>query len=119
MKKLVYLSHPSSGLKCNTDKITAIMQRIYKEKDLTDQFTFVSPIHNFGHMYHMTDYETGLEFCVDLLSRCELMLMFDNWERSRGCTREYAYCLEHNIKVIKIADINELEEFIRKKEIYI
>lgn len=93
-KKVIYISHPSSGLPENTEKIGNIINQLIKEyKD----YLFLSPVHCFSYAYHAVDYITGIEMCLWLLSKCEEMWIFGDYEKSRGCNIELGYCLANNI----------------------
>ena len=59
--------------------------------------TYISPIHTFGFMYHDVPYETGLEMCLDLLAKCDKMVVLS--ELSRGVNAEIDYCVDNNIPV--------------------
>ena len=109
MKKLVYISHPSSGLVENTRKIEDIISTLYSYKEIRDKYTFVSPVHTYGFMYHTVDYETGLMFCTDLLEHCEEVWVFGEYTKSRGCKREIEISKMLGIK-IRIFDVDSIEE---------
>lgn len=109
MKKLVYISHPSSGLEENTKKLEDIISTLYSYEEIRDKYTFVSPVHTYGFMYHTVDYETGLKFCTDLLEHCEEVWVFGNYEISTGCKREIALAKELGIK-LRIFNVDSAEE---------
>ena len=69
-----------------------------KKLQLTDPSnTYISPIHAFGFMYHDVPYETGLEMCLDLLRKCDKMVVLS--EGSRGVNAEIKFCAENEIPV--------------------
>ncbi|MBO5388618.1 MAG: DUF4406 domain-containing protein [Lachnospiraceae bacterium] len=113
MKKLVYISHPSSGLEENTKDIEKIIRTLYKDDELFDNFCFVSPVHCYGFMYHETEYYKGLSFCTDLLEHCDMMLVFGDWENSTGCTEEVRLCKELNIPYLILGHSDELDKHIK------
>lgn len=117
-KKLVYISHPSSGKQENTDRVTKILTGLCSDKDITDKYCFVSPIHNYGSMYNMLNYETGLNLCLDLLAKCDIMLLCGDWESSRGCNIEYKFCQENNIQIIRVDD-RHLEEILQAHNLFV
>lgn len=115
-KKLVYISHPSGGLESNTLKVEEIIKKIYKTKGVSDEYCIVSPIHCYGFMYsdYEDDYLKGLSFCIDLLQRCDLMLLCGDWRSSRGCKEEMAMCAKLNIPVYKIPNDKALDSWLDK-----
>lgn len=86
---LIYVSHPYSAKEENKQKVEAIVRKLAKEHP---EHTFLSPIHAVGFMYDDFDYETGLNMCLELLKRCDMMYVFGDWENSRGCKTEINYC---------------------------
>lgn len=63
--------------------------------------TFVSPIHAFGFMYNMVEYEEGIRYCLELLNECDLMVTFGSWSMSRGCMIEKEMCRNKGIPIIE------------------
>lgn len=53
--------------------------------------TIVSPIHCFGYAYEDVSYERGLEMCLSLLEKSDLMLVYGPWKESRGCNGEVLF----------------------------
>lgn len=91
---LVYISHPFSGLEENKLKIENIIRTLtlsYPDN------TYVSPVHCFGFLYNDVSYENGLEFCLNLLEKCDKMMVFGDWRSSRGCTAEILFAEMHMI----------------------
>lgn len=107
-KELVYISHPSKGLPENTARIEKIIEALYKNDNFFNNYCIASPVHNFGFMYHTTEYYRGLTYCTDLLYHCDIMLVFGDWKNSTGCTKEIEFCKENNIPYIIIDDTTEL-----------
>jgi len=116
-KKTVYVSHPSSGLEENTKKIEQIIQELYSSDYMFENYVFISPVHNFGFMYHNTEYNRGITYCTDLLEHCDIMLLCGEWENSKGCNIELAKCRELNIPVVEARSIENIRDMIAKHEI--
>ena len=114
MKKLVYLSHPSGGLEDNTRDIEKCIRILYKNKDFYNNFTVVSPVHCYGFMYNddWITYDEGLQFCLDLLYKCDLMIVIGDHTKSKGCTKEIDVCKCDNIPFICIDNSDILENNI-------
>lgn len=112
MKKLVYVSHPSGGLEENKKEVEEIMSELHKHDEIISRYCFVSPIHNYGYMYNDVDYRRGLDFCIDLLENCSLMLLCGKWTESRGCRAEVQTCRDEQIGVIEIDTVATLKEML-------
>jgi hypothetical protein len=116
-KKLVYISHPSSGLESNTKKIEHIVRTLYSDDEMYNNYCFVSPVHCYGFMYkeYESNYNKGLSFCTDLLKHCDIMLLCGDWESSRGCKVEKQLCEELNIPIVEVPDDKKLAEIISRQ----
>ena len=93
---MIYLSHPYGGREANRKAVEAIAERL-AQKDRAN--VYVSPIHAFGYLYDQVDYFHGLSMCIELLSRCDRMLVFGDWKHSVGCRAEMEYSKAHGIPV--------------------
>ena len=82
---MIYISHPYSGKPENKQKVEEIIKNLVISHP---ENTYISPIHCFGFMYELVDYQTGLEMCLRLLESCDKMLVFGDWQSSRGCNAE-------------------------------
>ena len=91
---LIYLSHPYGGKPENKQAIEVIAKRLVIEHP---EHTYISPVHTFGFMYDLVDYQAGLDMCLDLLNACEYMYVYGNHKDSRGCTAEIKYAQENGI----------------------
>lgn len=96
---LVYVSHPFQGLQENVEEVEEIIHELVEENP---EHTFISPIHTFGFMFHTTEYEHGLEMCIQLLDKCDMMIVSGDWGNSVGVNREIDYCFQNKIPVIFI-----------------
>lgn len=54
--------------------------------------TYLSGINPFYFLYDEVDYETGINMCLEVLRRCDMMYVFGDWENSKGCKTEINYC---------------------------
>lgn len=87
---LIYVSHPFSNKKENLDDIERIIKELVKEHP---EHIYISPCHTFSFLYDFVEtYEQGLDMCLELLSKCEKMLVYGDWKSSRGCKAEVLYC---------------------------
>lgn len=120
-KPLVYVAHPCGGLiRKNRKECRQIIKVL--TKNLGEKYVFISPILNFGHMYYDVDYICGIETCIDLLQRCNILLLTGDWKNSKGCLCEYGaaramqmpvsemknYCFSDYIVGLNFMEINAL-----------
>lgn len=61
---------------------------------------YVSPIHQQGFMYEGVPYITGLQKCLCMLSRCDMLLLCGDWQHSKGCMAELGYAMARHIPII-------------------
>lgn len=97
---LTYISHPYGGKEENKQEVEEIVRQLAKEHP---EHTFLSPIHAVGFMYNDFDYDTGLNMCLELLKRCDMMYVYGDWQNSVGCKAEIEFCEDNGIayKIIK------------------
>lgn len=91
---LIYCSHKYGGDPENAHKAEEIIKSLQKHF-LED--TFVSPIHAFGFMYNELSYDDGMKLCLDLLDKCDTLLVLS--EESEGVRREIKYAIAHRKNV--------------------
>lgn len=91
---LVYISHPYGGIKKNADEVEAIINGLL---DGGSPDTYISPIHAFGYLYENIDYSFGLDMCLELMEKCDEVLIFGDWQHSFGCQKEISYCERNHI----------------------
>ena len=94
---MIYISHPYGGKKANMDAIESIATDL-AAKDKAN--VYVSPVHCFGWLYDKVPYLHGLGMCIELLSRCDKMLVYGDWRNSVGCKAEIEYCEAHRIPYV-------------------
>ena len=99
-KKLVYVAHPYGGKESNKLKIDVIMNQLVMNDNKHD---YVSPIHNYGFMYLTgEEYQKGLDICLGLLSHCDVLVLCEDWESSRGCRVECDHALKMGIPIFTL-----------------
>lgn len=91
----IYVSHPFSGKPENKAEVERIVTDLTKKYP---EHIFYSPIHAFGFMYNSVSYDRGMELCLDLLSLCDELWVFGDYDKSRGCRREIAYSIANGIE---------------------
>lgn len=108
-ESIVYLSHPYSGLPQNAEKVAKIINRL---REQYPTYLFISPIHAFSYAYTDTDYETGISWCLWLLEKCDQVWVYGDWQSSKGCQWEIAYCMEFGIPH-EIRSMDEYKELLK------
>lgn len=113
-KKLIYVAGLYGGKEENKQLIENVIKRL-KQKDSISPHSnrvYISPVHTFGFMYEDTEYLEGLDYCLNLLDRCDECYMLSNWRESTGTQIEYGFCKAREI-LITFIDIDSLmkEEF--------
>ena len=91
---LIYCSHKFGGKLENAKAAELKIKRL----QLADPSnTYISPIHAFGIMYNDMEYDMGLRLCIDLLAKCDKMVVLS--KGSRGVRAEIKFCAENKIPV--------------------
>ena len=118
--KLVYVAHPYGGDEKNARAVKQIIEdltegshpllgspmvtALHKSEGIPSiellQVVYVSPIHQQGFMYTGTPYLTGLQKCLQLLKRCDILLLCGDWQQSKGCMAEFAHAMNLGISII-------------------
>ena len=125
--KLVYVAHPYGGKPENAKAVQKIIESLTSgdhplvaDKTPNDNIpvfdmpsiivgvpvedllhaVYVSPIHQQGFMYEGTPYLTGLQKCLQLLRRCDILLLCGDWQQSKGCMAEFAHAMNLGINII-------------------
>lgn len=85
--QVFYLSHPFTGNEeKNRIETTKLMQLL---GSTFPQYVFLSPIDAMKPMEHLLDYDTILSQTLELLKRCDGIILTGRWQESNGCQAEY------------------------------
>lgn len=104
-KMIIYVAHPYGGQKENKEKIEKYINQLVERYP---NYTFVSPIHTFGFMYNVVKtYEQGMKMCLNLLRKCDGLILCQNWEKSAGCNREYNFAKDRNMEIFLYEEVYE------------
>ena len=106
---LVYISHEFGGELENVQRTEELIKDLIKKYD---QVQPVSPIHATGFLYNEVSYEKGIDWCLNLLRLCDVMIVFGHESMSRGCIIEKEFCDEFNIPIL---DIDDFDEYYKRK----
>ena len=99
-----YVAHPLRGsaphteekVKENIQKVTEICQSISENPQVIP----FSPIHAFAYMDPLKyDQDIAMQHCFALLSSCDELWVFGDWETSTGCKMEVEYAKEKGIPI--------------------
>ena len=91
-----YVAHPYSGKAENKAKVEAIIKQRLKDDPLK---LYISPIHLLGYYYDDVEYLAGLNKCLELLRRCDVLLLCWGWETSAGCRAEKLFAEKNGIPI--------------------
>jgi len=92
----VYVAHPYGGEEKNKLSVEKIVLELTIKNS---NILYISPIHALGYLYTALPYQQGMEYCYELLSTCDELLLCDGWEKSVGCMLEWHYADEHHIPI--------------------
>lgn len=99
--KVAYIAHPFGGKTENIQDLERIICELTKQYP---DYVFFSPLHNSGFLYNTVDYDTGMQYCFEMLKRCDELWLCKGWENSKGCMLEVVYAHEHNIPIYQLED---------------
>jgi hypothetical protein len=114
MSYKVYFSHAFGGKDDNLDHLNKKLLDLYEKHGSTLEYVEmipVSPVNGLSFAYSGVSYDYGMKMCLDLLSECSLMVIFDGFDNSRGVNIEKEYCIDHDIQIIEYKDyVKSLEQ---------
>lgn len=96
---VAYVAHPFSGNKLNIAKSKAIIEEIHKKYPC---LILLNPLTIFSYEKYSSEknaYATQLEDCLQLLSKCDHLILSGSWENSRGCLCEWGFAKGKGITV--------------------
>lgn len=92
--KMIYCSHLYGG---DEDNKNIAEEKICTLQESDPENVYVSPIHCFGFLYDRVDYDVGMRFCLELLDRCDELLLLSM--PSEGVRTEIHYAKKRNIPI--------------------
>ena len=101
---MIYVAHPYNNDPANADKVAKTIKRLYQTFRNT---AFVSPIHGICCDYEKTDYPHGLAYCLELLSRCDGLLVLGDKAAvaaSKGVNAEMAFAILKGLPITRAED---------------
>lgn len=102
--KVLYIAGPYDD---RQDPIHGVQENITRASRIALEYwrqgwAVICPHMNTAGFHHAKDVqrETWIEGDIEILSRCDAILMIPGWARSPGAKAERDYALEHGIEVI-------------------
>lgn len=97
--KTLYLSHPFTGRKeaenaADAERVRDTLQRKFPG------ICFINPLAMFGGA--KMDYCFSLSLALEVLSRCDGIIMYPGWEESGGCRAEKAFAMREGMEIYKL-----------------
>lgn len=100
--KTYYVAHPFTGNEeKNRKEVSGFTQML--SEDYPDR-VFLSPINALAPLEDMLDYEIILNHGLELLSRCDGLLLTGEWQKSYGCQKELELAEKTNKDIFKGLD---------------
>lgn len=103
---VIYISGPITG------HAPAICEKRFSEarEELEKKGHFaVSPWHISKHLPINFTHEDYMEIDMDILAKCDAVLMLDGWTRSVGCRMEQRFMVMNGLKKV-FYDLDEIPE---------
>lgn len=88
---VAYVAHPYGGKAENVALSQLIVEEISKKHQC---LILINPLTLFSYVdYDSTPdgFTTQMEDCLQLLSRCNYLIMTGDWQNSKGCMCEWGY----------------------------
>jgi len=101
---MYYISHPFTG--CDEKKNRKSCRNISSElSELYPNYLFINPLDTFRHLEKTNlTYNKILEQCIDLLAKCDGIIMCKGWANSFGCSKEAEYAIQKGIEIYYCVD---------------
>jgi len=104
--KIIYLSHPyRSGTEWGV-WLNIHSAHLYAKDLWRKGYAVISPVSNTAFMGELDDFEHWMAGDLEILGRCDILVLAPGWERSEGCKMEYSKAIELGLKVYE--DIEEV-----------
>ena len=95
--KLVYLAGPYTAENDWLVFMNVVTARVWAEDVMRRGYAVYSPhAQNFASSMSWDDI---MDRDIEVLSRCDMLVMLPGWEESRGSQMEHRYAVEHEIPI--------------------
>ena len=103
---VIYIAGPFRGpdyyaIKRNIDRAEALALRVWQ----TERAVALCPHLNTAHFQNAAPDEVWLEGDLELLRRCDAVLLTDNWRESAGACVEVGFAREHGVPVFETFEV--------------
>ena len=104
--KMFYLSHPYTGdEEKNRAEAYFIASRLARKYP---DVVFFNPLDAMQHTVTAgLGYDTVLKQCIEILRRCDGIIMAGDWSESAGCREEFRVAKERGLKLYTIEEVEE------------
>ena len=98
--KMIYMSHPFTGNE-EKNREAARESQIGLVKS-NPGACIINPIDLFAGMFAggPNGYTKILACCLEVLGRCDMIVMCKGWEKSTGCRAERAFAIQKGIEMV-------------------
>lgn len=98
---MIYISGPITGDKAYRQKFRAAAEQLKARG-----YNVVNPaeLDNVLPVESMT-WSQIMDHCLDLLKRCDAVVVLPGWEESRGCNREVGYAQGAEMNILPIEEL--------------
>ena len=100
---VAYLAHPYGGVHENMVEARMLAGTIYEQYP---KLTLLNPLDN-GEFMLGDDEENIINHDLELLTRCDVLLLAPGWEDSKGCNKELNKALDKGMDILKVEDNGE------------
>jgi len=104
VSKFIYIAHPFQGETSNALAVEEIIKKNFSNH--VNEFIPISPIHAFGYLYDSIDYIAGMDLCLSLLDKCDIIIMCGDWKNSKGCLLEYFHAKASGKIILKQEELD-------------
>lgn len=100
---VAYLAHPYGGDHQNLVEARMLAGTLYEQYP---KLTILNPLDNGEYMLG-DDEENIINHDLELLARCDVLLLAPGWEDSKGCNKELNKALDKAMDILKVEDDGE------------
>ena len=95
---VAYLAHPYGGSHCNKVEARQLAGSLYEKYPM---LTILNPLDNGEYMLG-EDEENIINHDLELLTRCDVLILAPGWESSKGCNKELNSALDKGMDILKV-----------------
>jgi hypothetical protein len=104
--KVLYLSHPyRAGTEWGV-YLNVQSAHFYAKEMWRRGYACISPVSNTAFMGEAGDFDKWMAGDLEILGRCDILVLCPGWERSEGCRMEYDFARSRGLKIYQ--DVSEV-----------